>query len=79
MEIKIYDEKEAASPVRLNLRLVQEEDSVVLVAVQDSGQKVGCGNLLEVLSNGTILLYGGVNPDIGLQTTKAGYVVVTRD
>ena len=77
MEIKIYGETEIPEK-RLILRLVQEGDSVMLVAVQDSGCNDDCGILLEVTSDGTILLYGGVNPDIGLQITKAGYVKTTK-
>ena len=79
LKLSICGETKVEKDKELILHLDNIGDEIRLVAVDRNGCELPCGILLSVTLNGDVELYGGVNEDIGLNITKAGYVRVTRE
>lgn len=75
MKIEIY-QKDAVTPELVRLELHQEPAGVSLDCVNKDGTTIREGHLLRVNDDGTIILWGSVNPKLGFQRDSAGRVVV---
>lgn len=59
--------------VRITLK--QHEDKVILHAVDKDGEHLPGGNILELTGEGSIVRYGGVSHNLGLNVGVDGRVV----
>lgn len=59
--------------VRLTLR--QVNNRIILSAVDENGEHLAQGNILELTANGSILRYRGVSHTIGLQIGTDGRII----
>lgn len=74
--VKSTKKKKVEKPVLF--RLVQFNEEIQLVVVDEVGDDIGWGVVLSVTPGGQIELCGGLNEDVGLKVTPAGYVSVTK-
>ena len=75
MKLKVFEPKTKINTI--NLRLVQENDTVVLQAVDEMGTKRVRGNLIIFAINETAQLCDNVNRDLGLRLTSSGKLDIT--
>lgn len=75
MKFKIYGEKDKDSVIRL--RLVSNDNEVVLMAVDEKGEKLPFGNLLGIDSNG-VTLYGSISKRLDLPLDSNGRLRCTK-
>lgn len=59
--------------VRIALR--QEDNSVILHAINEDGDHLQQGNILKLTANGSIIRFSGVSRVIGLQIGTDGRIV----
>lgn len=77
MKIEIYGEPKEKEEKVIMLRLImRDEKSVFLSAVDESGNDLPCGKLFLFNSDGSCFACGDVNPDIGIQLSTNGTVLV---
>jgi len=76
---KIYSGKKPVieEPVQFRLMDLAGYDGIQLVAVNEDGENIGAGVVLSITPGGVVELAQHEIP--GLQTTKNGYVTVTRN
>ena len=76
MELQVWKEKQdEKEPVRL--RLVESTDfegGIVLIAVNEKGEKVAEGNLITLKKNGRLYLHEGINTRLGLDLDRQGRI-----
>ncbi len=65
MKFKVYNEELVKEEV--TLRLVKEGSDVIVVACDDLGNLLVCGNLITFNCDGIITKHVGINEDLGFQ------------
>lgn len=69
--MKVYDEKKVAPKPNVFLKLEQDNDDVLLVAVDENGQQHSAAYLMR-FSNEGVLLCTSINPLLGLPLGEYG-------
>ncbi|MDD5225673.1 MAG: hypothetical protein PHV97_00630 [Candidatus Omnitrophica bacterium] len=68
MKFEIYQEKPQEQEKVTRFRLVRDHaGDIVLMAVDASGNKLYCGNILWIDRQGRIRRFSGLSPEIGLE------------
>ena len=67
MKIEIFEGDVSAPESVLRLRLVSSGLNVLVIAVDEKGDRKDCGMLVTFRADGTLRRDGGVNSDLGLQ------------
>lgn len=70
MKLEVYGDDTPENKI-VRLRLNQSGSGVTLVAVDEHGEPLNNGDLLEVRSAGDIIMHGGVNKDLGFRLHKS--------
>lgn len=79
MKIEIFGEEEKKEEIlRLRLKRGYGGESVTLVAVDEEGDPIMCGNLLTINENGSLTLHCSVSRDLGLKLDASGTIVVVN-
>jgi len=69
---KVYEEEKKDSVIRV--KLIQEEDGVLLITTDEDGNQDWC--LLKLTDNGKIHLCGGIDDEEGIQVNENGYIII---
>ena len=73
MKLTVYASEQVEKKVAL--RLIEEGDAIKVVAVDENGEVCKGGYLLSFVKDGTILINGAVNKELGFQLTSGGEIV----
>ena len=72
MKLKVYKKEKEKEKV-VYFKLEEDDDLVVLVAVDEQGNRINCGQILSISTEG-LHLHRNVNKDIGLPLVKNGII-----
>ena len=70
MKIKVFDKTVIVKEQEIFLKLEQRGSIVALILVDEHGEKISAGNLLEIGEDMTIYRHGSINSTIGLPLNK---------
>lgn len=73
MNIVVHTE---ISEREVRVRLVQEENEVLLEVVNPDGSRVGGGSILSITTEGKLLLHKGICEQIDLQLDENGRILL---
>ena len=76
MELKIYEEIEKSEVVRLKLKRTND-GSIALVVVDEKGNTLDHGIILDIQPNGTLYLYQDIDIE-GIQRELSGVIKIER-
>jgi len=66
MKLEVYDEKKEDVDV-LRLKLVPSNGDVLLIAVDEDGNSISTGTILEIQENGMLRLVSNISVSLGLE------------
>jgi hypothetical protein len=75
MKLKVF-EQEQEKEKEVILKLEEWSDGIVLIAVDEDGNKVVRGKLLRLQNNGMIHLYRAIDTDLGFQLDSKGRIKI---
>jgi len=71
MKLEVYESKKEKKDETVRVMLNKEDEDIIsLIAVDERGQRVPCGCLLFIHSDGTFERASAVNPKLGFQLSE---------
>ena len=72
MKLKVYKEEKDGEKI-VRFKLCDEDNKINLIAVDEQGNRINCGQILSISTEG-LHLHRNVNKDIGLPLVKNGII-----
>ena len=64
---------------RVKVSMFEENDSIVISAVDDRGSALPDGNLLTITSFGKVFFHHGINKELGFPLGEKGELIIASD